>query len=191
METKFPINLTNPDVAYGDVESVKLIFSQCEDCLKESQIITDNITSRAYTLISFVVGLMVVIVGYLASHLHPFYENIPDNVSCILSVAFLMSILYNLKENVLPTSYYRIGIPPEYLYTDDMFSPEISNADRIVFLYMGMTEDYRNKIDMVDEKNFMRQLLLKKSINRLYIFPVLFFVIYFFVSIILCNTTCC
>ncbi|MBK7883920.1 MAG: hypothetical protein IPJ81_09010 [Chitinophagaceae bacterium] len=162
-----------------DLNSAKFLFYQTEKMLEETIKIADIITTRSYSLLTIILGLIVGIASFTINKLSLSNTYINSQTICLLfTIIYLITCMYFLVKLIYPKKYYSLGSPPQELCIDKFFIDNIKENLRVIYLYVNEIENYKNRIDINLKINERRQLIFKSCIFSISILPILIILIY-------------
>lgn len=133
----------------------KFIFDETEKKLKEILSVGDSIVSRATTLITIMVGLLVALVGFSINRYITECRLDYFNYSSIITIFYLYIVLIYSMHNIKGQKYMGIGASPEILFVEDFF---LTNNKEIIdktFIWCQI-ENYQRSITSNAETNEKR-----------------------------------
>jgi len=160
------------------VEDVKFLFSQAEKKLDDTIKVSEAITTRSYTIITLLVGILSATTAILLKSLIDNGVKNYQSVLIITAIVYLIICLLFLIWNISATKYWTLGSEPQYLCRNIFFTDEIPKELRTVYLYMNEIEFYQERIEINLEKNRTRFVMLRNVIRAMFSLP--FFILIVF-----------
>lgn len=162
------------------LEDVKFLFSQAEKKLDDTIKVSEAITTRSYTIITLLVGILTATTGILLKSLIENGVRYYQSILLMAAIVYLISCLLLLIWNISATKYWTLGSEPKYLSRNIFFTDEIAKELRTIYLYMNEIEFYQERIEINLEKNHTRFIILRNVIRAMFILPFFILITYLF-----------
>ena len=145
-------------------DTVNFCLSQAELSLKSSIETSDRITTRAFSILTIVIPIVSLSIGYLFKQIidhttdkYILIAAIFGLFSCFLSLLFLIRIIF-------PRDWMSLGGQPKDIFTSNMLDNEFSPELKYVAIVMGEIQAVQYKINFNQSSNFKRLDYLKAVI---------------------------
>lgn len=162
------------------IDDAKFIFSQAEKRLDDTVKVSDAITSRSYTIITLLVGILSAISSLFLKNLIERGFLYYQTTLTLVSVIYLTGCLSLLIWNISATQYWTLGSDPKLLAQDIFFKDGVTEKLRSVYLYVNEIENYQERIEINLQKNRTRFVTLRNVIRTMFLLPFLLIIVNLF-----------
>lgn len=165
------------------LDDAKFIFEQAEKKFEDTHSTAELIVGRTFTLLGILMTIVIALSGYLYGQISQsgFWSN--KILTLLVAVIYLYGIIWYLKPNVFPKSYFSKGAAPKKLFVQDFFAEKhVEKQKTTIYLYINEIERLQGRIEKNEELNDKRWEIYKNAINALIISPVLFICLYLLMS---------
>ena len=145
-------------------DTVNFCLSQAELSLKSSVETSDRITTRAFSILTIVIPIVSLSIGYLFKQI---IDHTTDKYILIAAIFALFSCflsLFYLIRIIFPREWMSLGGQPKEIFTSNMLDNEFSSELKYVALVMGEIQAVQTKIDFNKLSNYKRLDYLKAVI---------------------------
>lgn len=160
------------------IDDVKFLFSQAEKKLDDTIKVSEAITSRSYTIITLLAGILTATTGILLKGLIENKIKSYQSILTITALIYLITCLLFLIWNISATKYWTLGSEPQHLCKNIFFTNEIQKELRTIYLYINEIEFYQERIEINLEKNRTRLVVLRNVIRAVFCLPFFILIIY-------------
>lgn len=140
---------------------VLFYLTQAESNLKSCLELSDRITTRAFSLLTIIIPIITLTLGYLLKQIiegNANYWLLLISITCLI-ISFVC--LYFLVKLIFPRGWMPLGRQPNEIFTSHMVDNDLDQDKKYIAIVMGEIECIQTKIDYNKLQNNKRLKYLK------------------------------
>ena len=163
--------------------TLEFIFRQSENNLKETIVVSNQITSRAYQILSVSITLITVALGYIIKSSNNTIETDPYLIISWIALLCLGTAIYFLFRVIFPRDIILLGSQPKILMSQNQIEKYDTEDVQLKFFILNECENYQHRIVFNSTINEQRIEHLKKVLILIISIPVISFLIFLYLSL--------
>jgi hypothetical protein len=153
------------------LEDLKFVFSQVEKRVKETADDGDKINSKSLTILGVCLTVLTALIAFIMTKFSIY--NVPLMGASIYLIVMLVNVCTILRPNIYPVKYRSVGSYPSDLMVDAMFEDQGDGQTTEWRMIYSEILAYEERVILNNHNNDVRNELIKKAYDKLYITPIL------------------
>ena len=166
-------SLKIPDYRKSNINNLRFIYEEANEALNYSIRKKENVGNRAFTILSYLVPIISLMVGLLWNQVFSIERTMEESTICFLiwAIAPLIIFLALIIWIIFPKNFHPLGFEPKKINAEEfVYSTKLESIELEKALLINRLKDLQIKLDHNNMDNNRRLFVLKTMLIGLSVY---------------------